>query len=88
MPPDFELNTFRFGLAVIPLCIGLIATKQDMKMTLSEGRMLACGALAYISYTMLTYSHYIKFLPLGSLGAILNGFEIIWCIVLTLILDR
>ncbi len=88
MPPDFELNTFRFGLAFVPLFIGLTITKQLPKMSKSETRMFVFGALGYILTNVLTYSHFIKFLPLGTAGAILNGFEIIFCVVLTLALDR
>ncbi len=88
MPPDFELNSFRFGFAFIPLCISLMVTKQEPKIAMSEMGMFACGALAYIAYNVLTYSHYVKFIPLGSFGAIINGFEIIGCIVMTLVFDR
>ena len=88
MPPDFQLSMFRFGVAVVPICIGLVFTKQLPKVLLSESRMFVLGAMSYILFNILVYSHYIKFLPLGSVGAILNGSSVIFCIVLTLLFDR
>ncbi len=88
MPPEFELNSFRFGFAILPICLAIIYTQQLPKVSRCDIKMLACGTLAYMLFNMFVYSHYIKFLPLGSVGAIINGFEIIWCIILSIFLDR
>ncbi len=88
MPPDFELNTLRFALALLPVCVGLIFTKKLPRVTFSDAQTICAGALGYIGCIYLIYSHLVKYLPLGSVGAIENGAQIVWSSVLVLIYNR
>ena len=88
IPPDFELNSLRFLVAFLPICLGLIITNKLPKVSWSDARLLMCGSLAYILYNLLLYTHYIKFAPLGSVGAIVIGSTVFWSTLLTLIFDR
>ncbi len=82
------MNTLRFTAALLIVCLCLIFTKQCPSLSFPEGRLLLCAAVSFILWNFFVYSRFVKYVPLGVVGAMVIGCNAVWSALLTLIFDR
>ena len=77
LPPDFQLNSLRFGIGLISAATVLIFKNQCPKIERKYFVWLSISIMSVLMYNITLYTVYVKALPLGALFGIRQGFVII-----------
>ncbi len=88
VPPDFELNTLRFGIGLV-LAMTILGIKRQLP-TLERKDIgwFTLGLISVFMYNVTLYTSYVKALPLGALFGIRQGFMVIFIAVSTKIIMK
>ncbi len=77
LPPDFQLNSLRFGIGLVFAITALIFKKQWPKVERKYFVWLTISIMSVLMYNITLYTVYVKALPLGALFGIRQGLVII-----------
>ncbi len=72
-PPDFQLNLLRYTVGLILITAGLCVKGIAPRFSLHHVKWMLLAGAAYISCKLLLYKNEIRFLPLGTVGSLFNG---------------